>query len=94
MSDKTVTIEVNGVPVEARAGQMLIEVTDRRDEFAAALTAKGVQALDDGKLLLIEQARESDSDLIRDAAVESGAHIRRLLPERRTLTDIFKSRPA
>ena len=33
MSDKTVTIEVNGVPVEARAGQMLIEVTDREDAY-------------------------------------------------------------
>ena len=32
MSDKTVTIEVNGVPVEARAGQMLIEVTDHRED--------------------------------------------------------------
>ena len=29
MTDKTVTIEINGAPVEARAGQMLIEVTDR-----------------------------------------------------------------
>ncbi len=33
MSDNTVTIEVNGVPVEARAGQMLIEVTDREDAY-------------------------------------------------------------
>ena len=33
MSDNTVTIEVDGVPVEARAGQMLIEVTDREDAY-------------------------------------------------------------
>ena len=33
MSDNTVTIEVNGVPVQARAGQMLIEVTDREDAY-------------------------------------------------------------
>ncbi len=33
MTDKTVTIEINGVPVEARAGQMLIEVTDREDAY-------------------------------------------------------------
>ena len=31
MTDKIVTIEVNGLPVEAIAGQMLIEVTDRQD---------------------------------------------------------------
>lgn len=29
MSDDTITIEVNGVPVEARKGEMLIEATDR-----------------------------------------------------------------
>ncbi len=33
MSDNTVTIEIDGVPVEARAGQMLIEVTDREDAY-------------------------------------------------------------
>ena len=33
MSDHTVTIEIDGVPVEARAGQMLIEVTDREDAY-------------------------------------------------------------
>ena len=33
MTDKTVTIEINGVPVEARAGQMLIEVTDRERTY-------------------------------------------------------------
>ena len=29
MSDDTVTLEVDGQPVKARKGQMLIEVTDR-----------------------------------------------------------------
>jgi NADH-quinone oxidoreductase subunit G len=33
MSDDTVKIEVNGVPLEARKGQMLIEVTDRADIY-------------------------------------------------------------
>ena len=73
---------------------LLIEVADRHEEFVTALAAKGVQASDDGQLLVIEQAREADYDLIRDAAVESGARIRRLSPERRTLSDIFRSRPA
>jgi ABC-2 type transport system ATP-binding protein len=72
---------------------LLIEVADRHEEFVTALAAKGVQASDDGQLLIVEQASEADYDLIRDAAVESGARIRRLSPERRTLTDIFRSRP-
>ena len=33
MSDDTVKIEVNGVPLEARKGEMLIEVTDRADVY-------------------------------------------------------------
>lgn len=32
-TDKRVTIEINGVPTEARAGQMLIEVTDQADVY-------------------------------------------------------------
>ena len=33
MSDDTVTIEINGVEVEARKGEMIIEVTDRTDDY-------------------------------------------------------------
>jgi NADH-quinone oxidoreductase subunit G len=33
MSDDTVKIEVNGVPIEARKGEMLIEATDRADIY-------------------------------------------------------------
>ena len=72
---------------------LLIEVADRLEEFAAALAGRGVQARGNGPLLVVEQAREDDYDLIRDAAVESGARLRRLSPERRDLTDIFRSRP-
>ena len=52
-----------------------------------------MSAASNGPLLLVEHAREEDYDLIRDAAVESGARLRRLSPERRDLTDIFRSRP-
>jgi len=34
--------------------------------------------------------RESCYDHGREAAVESGARLRRLMPERRALTDIFR----
>ena len=72
---------------------LLIEVADRLEEFSAALAARGVQAAANGPMLVVQQAREEDYDLIRDAAVESGARLRRLSPERRDLTDIFRSRP-
>ncbi len=73
---------------------LLIEVVDRHEEFASALAERGVHVSHDGQMLLIEEAHESDYDLIRDAAVESGSRLRRLSPERRTLTDIFRNRPA
>ena len=72
---------------------LLVEVADRREEFAAALAVRGAQAQDDGQTFTLENAREDDYDRIRDAAVESGARIRRLSPERRALTDIFRSPP-
>ena len=72
---------------------LLVEVADRQGEFAAALAAKGVDAQDNGQSFVIENAGEEDYDRIRDAAVESGARIRRLSPERRALTDIFRSAP-
>ena len=69
---------------------LVIEVADRRDEFAAALEARGVQAVDDGRQFVVEQAGDADYDHIRDAVVEVGARLRLLTPERRTLTDIFR----
>ena len=69
---------------------LVIEVADRRDEFAAALEARGVQAVDDGRQFVVEQAGDADYDHIRDAVVEAGARLRLLTPERRTLTDIFR----
>ena len=69
---------------------LVIEVADRRDEFAAALEARGVSAVDDGRQFVVEQAGDADYDHIRDAVVEAGARLRLLTPERRTLTDIFR----
>ena len=69
---------------------LLIEVADRHQEFAAILAERGVEANVDGTLLVIEQATEEHYDVIRDAAVEAGARLRRLAPARRTLTDIFR----
>ena len=55
-----------------------VEVADRRDEFAAALAARGVQAESRGDLFIIQKAREADYDHVRDAAVDTGARLKRL----------------
>ena len=86
----TVTRQDSVAQLTEETETLLIEVADRRDEFAAALTAKGVAADDDGKVLIVEEAGEAEYDLIRDAAAESGARLRRLTPRRRDLRDIFR----
>ena len=70
-----------------------VEVADRRDEFAAALAARGVQAESRGDLFIIQKAREADYDHVRDAAVDTGARLKRLSLERLNLADIFRGRP-
>ena len=86
----TVTRQDSVAQLTEETETLLIEVADRREEFAATLAAKGVVAADDGKVLVVEQAGEAEYDLIRDAAAESGARLRRLMPRRRDLRDIFR----
>ena len=86
----TVTRQDSVAQLTEETETLLIEVADRREKFAAALAAKGVAAADDGKVLVVEEAGETEYDLIRDAAAESGARLRRLTPRRRDLRDIFR----
>ena len=86
----TVTRQDSVAQLTEETETLLIEVADRREEFAATLAAKGVVAADDGKVLVVDQAGEAEYDLIRDAAAESGARLRRLMPRRRDLRDIFR----
>ena len=73
---------------------LIIEVAEGVDAFAAILAERGVEANADGNLLVIEHAKEEDYDVVRDAAVDAGARLRRLAPARRTLTDIFRGGPS
>ncbi len=70
---------------------LYIDVDDRRDELAAALAARGVEAVVDGLSLVVDHASDEQYDLIRDAVVETGARLRRLAPRRRGLAEIFRS---
>ena len=69
---------------------LFIDVDDRRDELVAALAARGVDAAENGRSLVVEGASEEQYDLIRDAVVEAGARLRRLAPRRRGLADLFR----
>ena len=72
---------------------LYIDVDDYRDELAAALASRGIEAALEGLSLVVEQEDDEQYDLIRDAIVESGARLRRLGPHRHGLSEIFRSLP-
>jgi ABC-2 type transport system ATP-binding protein len=79
--------------VSAFAGDtttVYVEVTERRDEFVAALRARRVAAEIEAGAVVIDSVDDHGYDLIRDALVASGAPLRRLAPRRRALTELFR----
>ena len=80
--------EVAGFTQETE--DLQIEVDDKREEVLAALSAKRVNAREEGALMVVESADDAAYDAIRDALAETGARLRRLSPRRRSLTEIFQ----
>ena len=72
---------------------LLLEIDDKHDEVVAALSTRGVTAVRQGALLVIEQADDAKYDAVRDALSETQARLRRLAPRKGTLTDIFRDMP-
>ena len=98
VADAVVVLESGAVSRQDSVAQLtgdtatlVIEIAEGHEEFVAALQAKGVKPIEDGRELVVEGASDAEYDLIRDAVVESSARLRRLSPQRRTLIDIFRS---
>ena len=98
IADAVVVLESGAVSRQDSVAQLtgdtetlVIEIAEGHEEFAAALRAKGVEPMENGRMLVVEGAGDAEYDLIRDAVVESSARLRRLSPQRRTLIDIFRS---
>lgn len=98
VADAVIVLESGVVSREGSVAQftaetetLLVEIADESGGFVAALAARGVTVVESGRALVVERAGEAEYDAIRDAAVESGARLRRLSPQRGTLTDIFRS---
>ena len=69
---------------------LVIQVDDKRDELVVALANHGIPSTVEGSEVVVEQLTEEQYDAIRDAVVETGARLRRMVPRRHTLTDIFR----
>lgn len=69
---------------------LFVEVDSRRDALQQALERRGLAAVSEGAGLMISAADHTVYDLVRDALVESEAPLRRLGPQRRALSELFK----
>jgi len=72
---------------------ILIDVDGNREELVTALASRGITTVADGSSLALELVNEEQYDAIRDALVETNARLRRMVPRRAQLTDIFRADP-
>ena len=72
-------------------GGLIVVVTAKQDEVAAALRATGLDVRDDGSRLIVgaEHGADELADVVRDAIATVGAPLRRLSPMQNSLEDIF-----
>ncbi len=73
---------------------LFVEVDEHRDAFVQAAIALGLECTVEGSAVVVNNVKESDYDLIRDALVDSGAPLRRMAPRRHALTEIFTGEEA
>ena len=69
---------------------IFVEVDSRRDELQQALQRRGLAAVTEAAGLMISAADVAVYDLVRDALVEAEAPLRRLGPQRRALSELFR----
>ncbi|WP_419924242.1 ATP-binding cassette domain-containing protein [Candidatus Poriferisocius sp.] len=70
------------------ASGLKVELDSDPEPLAAALVARGAEAVIDGHSLIVSGV-DSASDLIRDLVADLGLGLRRLEPRRTTLEDVF-----
>jgi ABC-2 type transport system ATP-binding protein len=73
-----------------RTGVLAIEVEEGEVGLAAALVAKGLQAVADGRTVLVAIEDDRPYDLVRDAVAELGLPLVRLQQRRQSLEDLFR----
>jgi ABC-2 type transport system ATP-binding protein len=73
-----------------RTGVLAIEVEDGSAELTATLRAHGLQAVADGRTVLLEVAEDGHYDIVRDAIADLGLPLVRLEQRRQSLEDLFR----
>jgi ABC-2 type transport system ATP-binding protein len=76
-----------------RTGVLAVEVEEGEVALAAALVARGLQAVADGRTILVAIEDERPYDIVRDAVAELGLPLVRLEQRRQRLEDLFSDDP-
>ena len=73
-----------------RTGVLAIEVEEGAEPLTAALVGHGLQAVADGRTVLLAVAEEAHYDIVRDTIAELGLPLVRLEQRRQSLEDLFR----
>ncbi|HEY7332614.1 MAG TPA: ABC transporter ATP-binding protein [Candidatus Limnocylindria bacterium] len=77
-----------------RTGTLSVEVEERADELAARLVADGLEAVADGRIVLVTSPDQRRYDTVRDAVDALGLSLVRLEHQRHRLEDLFNTESA
>ena len=73
-----------------RTGVLAVEVEEGADALAGALVGRGLQAVADGRTVLLAVAEEGQYDVVRDSIADLGLALVRLEQRRQSLEDLFR----
>jgi ABC-2 type transport system ATP-binding protein len=76
-----------------QTGTLAVELEEGSDGLAARLTASGLEAIADGRFVLIAIADERPYDIVRDAVADLGLPLVRIEQRRHKLEDLFRDEP-
>jgi ABC-2 type transport system ATP-binding protein len=73
-----------------RTGVLAVEVEEGEAQLAAALSARGLQAVADGRTVLLAVSDDAQYDIVRDAVADLSLRLVRLEQRRQSLEDLFR----
>jgi ABC-2 type transport system ATP-binding protein len=73
-----------------RTGVLAVEVEEGRAELRRRLADRGLQAVEDGRFVLVAMEDERPYDVVRDSIAELGLALVRLEQRRHSLEDLFR----
>ena len=73
-----------------RTGVLAVEVEEGEAALTAALVARGLQAVADGRTVLLNVTEDRQYDIVRDAVAELGLPLVRMEQRRQSLEDLFR----